>query len=92
MTTSVYGAVCGATAKKVQERERVEREEADRGNCTSTAVCILFTSVTHSTDTDIKTEVKRWCDVNMRVCRSILRFVFAENCPSVAVKIDFFSP
>ena len=39
-------------------------------NYSSPVVCNLFMSVTYSTDTDIKTVVKRCCDVCMTDCRS----------------------
>ena len=39
-------------------------------NCPSRVVCILFMSVTYSTDTDIKTVVKYCHEVDVTVFRS----------------------
>lgn len=55
----------GGTRRNVGEKVKV-KERAWNKKCTSpVVVCVLFISVTCSTDTDTKTIVKCWYDVHM---------------------------
>ena len=47
-----------------EKRER----EGEKEHC-STVVCIILMSVTYSTDTDVKTVVRRSCDIDVTVYR-----------------------
>ena len=52
--------------------ERVRKQEREKEGGPLPVVSILLMSMTYSTDTDIRTVVKHWHDVDMTVCRVVL--------------------
>lgn len=55
------------------------KENTEVNNGPTPVVLVLFVSVMYSTDTDIKSGVKRWYDVDVTVYRSFSRLLEMER-------------
>ena len=55
------------------------KENTEVNNGPTPVVLVLFVSVMYSTDTDIKSGVKRWYDVDVNVYRSYSRLLEMER-------------